>query len=127
MNKQYCYSFDDEYYVSDLFDTREEAIEAAKKEWNDNNYENDYPEKIIHLAEAFLYEDDFNSLTNTLLCEIQERANWENEYAESYMCLTFDHREILVERLKKMIKNFQKEFGYQPNFYNIERLEQVKF
>ncbi|MDO4690442.1 MAG: hypothetical protein Q4A58_04005 [Fusobacterium sp.] len=126
-NKKYCYSFDDENYSSDIFNSEKEAIEAAKKEFADNNLEKDYPGRIIFLAEAFLYEEDFNSLANTLLCEMQERAEWLNDYSSNYMCLTFEHRDIFQKMLKKMIESFQRKFGYEPNFYNIERIGKIEF
>lgn len=126
-NKKYCYSFDDDYYISGTFDSKEEAIEEAKKEFKKYNWENDYPEKIIYLAEAFLYEDNFDSLADNLIEDMQEKALDDNEYAGNYMELSEEHREIFEKRLEKMIKDFQKEFGYEPNFYEIERIGKVEF
>ena len=37
MNKQYTYSFDGDYYDSDLYDTKKEAIDAEKKKLKKRN------------------------------------------------------------------------------------------
>lgn len=126
-SKKYCYSFDDDFYISDIFDSEKEAIKAAKKEFANDNLEKDYPERIIYLAEAFLYEDSYDYLTEMLIERMQEDALDNNEYADSYMELSIEHKKIFEKRLEKMIKDFQKEFGYNSNFYSFERIGKIEF
>jgi hypothetical protein len=50
MYKQYVWSFDDEYFNSDMFDTKEECLNDAKKYVAENGDEGDYFE--VYIAEV---------------------------------------------------------------------------
>ena len=121
MNKQYCYSFDGEYYESDLFDSKEKAIEEAKKEAKKDEY------KILYLGIANKYKEDCSGLAENVADILQERAIDEcGEFAEDYMCIKDKkHLDILEEKLKKVILDFQKEFGYEPSFYKVSDVEVI--
>lgn len=41
------------------------------------------------------------------------------------MDLTKEEEKILEERLKKVILDFQKEFGYEPTFFTISNIETI--
>ena len=122
MSKQYCYSFDGDYYTSDLFDTKEEAIQAAReeaKEMKENL-------SIFYLGVANKYEENCAGLANSV-AEILNESAWDKvgEFSEGYMELTNEQEKILEERLKKVVLDFQKEFNHEPSFYTISDVEVI--
>lgn len=122
MSKQYCYSFDGDYYTSDLFDTKEEAIQAAReeaKEMKENL-------SIFYLGVANKYEENCGGLANSV-AEILNESAWDKvgEFSEGYMELTNEQEKILEERLKKVVLDFQKEFNHEPSFYTISDVEVI--
>jgi len=119
MNKQYCYSFDGEYFGC-LYDSKEEALEDARKDAQTDN-------KIVYIGVANKYEEDCYGVSVDVAESLQERAYDEmGEFAEDYMCIKDKkHLDILEERLKKVILDFQKEFGYEPSFYKVSDIEVI--
>ena len=114
MNKQYTYSFDGDYYDSELYDTREEAIDAGIKEAKKEKY------LYFYLGTATEYEEDCGGIADIVIEYLKSFAENEvGEAAEGYMNLTKEEEKILNERLKKVILDFQKEFKYEPDFYEL--------
>ena len=114
--KNYVYTFDkaDDYIYSDIFDSKEKAIEQAKKEWeNDEKTQKLYPEKKLYICEYEIYKEN-TSLVREVVETIQENADFYPEYME----LSEEHKEILDKMLNNTILRFQKKFGYQPDFWN---------
>jgi hypothetical protein len=114
--KNYVYTFDkaDDYIYSDIFDSKEKAIEQAKKEWeNDEKTQKLYPEKKLYICEYEIYKEK-TSLVREVVETIQENADFYPEYME----LSEEHKEILDKMLNNTILRFQKKFGYQPDFWN---------
>ncbi len=122
MKKQYCYSFDGEYYESDLFDSKEKAIEEAKKEAKKDGY------KILYLGIANEYKEYCGGLAENVADILQERAVDKcGEFAKDYMRIyNKKHLNILEERIKKVILDFQKEFNHEPDFYTISDIEEIE-
>lgn len=114
--KNYVYTFDkaDDYIYSDIFDSKEKAIEQAKKEWeNDEKTQKLYPEKKLYICEYEIYKEN-TSLVREVVETIQENADFYPEYME----LSEEHKEILDKMLNNTILRFQKKYGYQPDFWN---------
>ena len=114
--KNYVYTFDkaDDYIYSDIFDSKEKAIEQAKKEWeNDEKTQKQFPEKKLYLCEYEIYKEK-TSLVREVVETIQENADFYPEY----MVLSEEHKEILDKMLNNTILRFQKKYGYQPDFWN---------
>lgn len=123
MNKQYVYSFDGDYYDSELYDTREEAIDAGIKE-----AKKEKKEKYLYfyLGTATKYEEDCEGIADTVIEYLKAFAEDEaGEASENYMNLTKEEEKILNERLKKVILDFQKEFKCGPDFYKISDVEVI--
>lgn len=115
--KNYVYTFDksDGYIYSDIFDSKEKAIEQAKKEWeNDEKIQKLFPEKKLYICEYKTYKEN-TSLVREVVELIQENA----DYYPDYMDLTEEHKDILDKMLNNAVLRFQKKYSYQPNFWNI--------
>ena len=118
--KQYVYSFDGDYYDSDLYDTRKEAINAGIKEAKKEKY------LYFYLGTATKYEEDCGGIADTVIEYLKSFAENEvGEAAEGYMNLTKEEEKILDKRLRKVVLDFQKELEYEPDFYNVSDVEVV--
>ena len=118
MSKQYAYSFDGHYFGCE-YDSKEEAIADARKDAKTNN-------KIIYIGVVNKYKEDCSGLANYVADGLQNKAYDDvGEFAENYMCLTEKDEKILEERLKKVILDFQKEFGYEPIFFTVSNIETI--
>ena len=119
MSKQYAYSFDDEYFGPCTFNSKEEALADARKE-ADADY------LLVYIGEVNYYEEDCSGLANDIIETLRERAYDEvDDLADNYMDLTKEEEKILEERLKKVILDFQKEFGYEPTFFTVSDVETI--
>lgn len=120
MSKQYAYSFDNEYFGACVFDSKEEALADARKEAKTDD-------KIVYIGEVNFYEEDCSGLASDVAERLQERAYDEvDELADNYMELTKEEEEILEERLKKVVLDFQKEFNHKPTFYTVSDIEEIE-
>ena len=114
--KNYVYTFDkaDDYIYSDIFDSKEKAIEQAKREWeNDKKTQKLYPDKKLYVCEYEIYKEN-TSLVREVVELIQENADFYPEYME----LSEEHKNILDKMLNNTILRFQKKYGYEPDFWN---------
>jgi hypothetical protein len=114
--KNYVYTFDkaDDYIYSDIFDSKEKAIEQAKKEWeNDKKTQKLYPDKKLYICEYEIYKEN-TSLVREVVELIQENADFYPEY----MDLLEEHKNILDKMLNNTVLRFQKKYGYEPDFWN---------
>ena len=106
MKKQYCYSFDGEYYESDLFDSKEKAIEEAKKEaknidelplWNQRVANSRY---ILCLGLQEEYEQGFEKKGDII-------ENFVKTVAEKYPTQMKILKRITVPTLRRWFKVFK--------------------
>ena len=114
--KNYVYTFDkaDDYIYSDIFDSKEKAIEQAKREWeNDEKTQKLFPDKKLYICEYEIYKEN-TSLVREVVELIQENADFYPEYME----LSEEHKNILDKMLNNTVLRFQKKYGYQPDFWN---------
>ena len=105
---KYAYTFDiaDGFIFSDYYNTKEKAIEQARKEWeNSDTLKETYPNKKVWICKMIIYKENTNFVDEVI--EILQ-SNAENS---EYMSLTDDHKEIFNKRLK--------DYGYEPNFWDI--------
>ena len=118
--KEYAYSFDDEFYGFCTFDSKEEALANARTQANKDDL-------FVYIGEVNHYEEDCSGLASDVVEKLQENAyNEVDDLAQNYMELTKEEEEILEERLKKVILDFQKEFNHKPDFWYVTDIERVK-
>ncbi|EMJ5875660.1 hypothetical protein KWU03_14965 [Clostridioides difficile] len=123
MKDVWLYSWDDEYFASDEFESKEEAIEAAKKELK----------MFGHLEEnVYIGKREDVSLpgvdTEDVLERVQELIDNEfDEYGEDWITRIKDEdRKILDDRLNKVFENWINEFGYKPTWFKVVDVEEIE-
>lgn len=116
---KWSFSWNGETYY-DSFDTREEAIEEARN--TNKNAEFVFVGIVVPYEEKC--EDIIEIVTESLKSDAYEEIG---EWAEDYMCYFKEgEKKILEDRLRETILTFQKEFGYEPNFFRVKNVEVVK-
>jgi hypothetical protein len=117
---QWVWSFSEDIFTSSAYDTKEEAIEAAKMECD-------------HLDSFFVGQVAPVSINTGVNIEgilevIGERAYDEvGEVAADYLYdVKREHSQILEDRLDKVIADWMKEFDYTPSFFKVTNLERVE-
>lgn len=115
----YCWNCDQDNFGG-LFDTKEEAIQAVRNEWEK---ERNYEDEKVYIGIAEFYEEHSNF--GELLCEKMNDNAWDEYYdvANDYMKLSAKHQKIFNDRIKQCIRTFQEEFGYEPDFYCVKNVE----
>lgn len=114
----WCHSLNGEYFNSDSFETREECIADATKNYG-------YPSFYIGQAVR-----DFTPYINAedVLDYISNQAYDENEYAEDYLSDVIDDHERELEReLNDVLQKWlEKHPNYKPTFFTVENIEMIE-
>lgn len=110
-----------EIWHGDYFDTKEEAIEAAKEE-----YEDIYDSFVVGQIEPAHISVDVN--VDSILENINAVAfDVVGEVADDYLNdVTKEHRSILEKRLSVVLKEWMGEFNYYPQFFHIINTEEIE-
>ncbi|HBE9815969.1 TPA: hypothetical protein OLY61_000585 [Clostridioides difficile] len=128
----WLYSWDGECFGSDEYESKEEAIEAAKEE-------------LLNFREfgEWVYDKEFGKLVyvgkredvslpgidaGNILDYIQDRIDDEfGEFGESWSSYIKDEDEkILNDRLNEVFENWINEFGYKPHWFKLTDKEEIK-
>lgn len=126
MKGKYTYSFSDDCFENEDYDTEEEALAAARKEAKE--YENsDRPPTEVYIGivgEKWKPTIDGESIIDMLRDEAYEEGG---EYAEDYLeDVPKEQRDELTEILTLAFTVWAKEHGYEPNFFPIENVKEYK-
>nr|DAX19241.1 MAG TPA: hypothetical protein [Caudoviricetes sp.] len=121
--EKYCYSLNKERYFT-VSDNKEETIKEAFETLYFEKNKNLKLEEKIWIAETVEYKNMMlgDYVADTLSYDAQDFAG---EYAEDFMALSIEHKKILNERLDRIIAEFQKEFGYEPDFFRVTNVEEI--
>ncbi|EMM2322697.1 hypothetical protein SI856_003825 [Clostridioides difficile] len=119
----WLYSWDDEYFASDEYESKEEAVEAAKEELKEfgNFAESIYVVKREDVSLPGLDTED-------VLERVQELINNKfDEYGEDWITRIEDEdRKILDDRLNEVFKKWIDEFGYKPYWFVVTDTEEIE-
>ena len=125
MTGKYVYSFTDDWFNSDEYDTPEEAIEAARMEEKESLSPEAHTEVYIGVVgEQWKPEIDGEGIVDML----QDNAyDVGGEFAESYLQgVTKEETDELTEVLTKAFDAWAARHGYEPNFYPVENVKEYK-
>jgi hypothetical protein len=115
----YVYSVDGERFSSAEFDTREEAIKAARSE---EGYENAAVWTGVPVkpkASRFLTHGIVNYLLDSLVEEAGEECG---EFAENWLDGIPDTAvSVLTDRVRAVVDQWAMHYGYQPKFFTVEQ------
>lgn len=128
---------DEHWFNEEEYDTREEAIKAgreqalkANKEISKNGRaevfgsEAEYEIPFFLVGRIIRFEPKINTVS--VLEQISEEA-WDfNEYVEEYLCnVRKEDQAVLDKRVNEVLKEWLKEFHYEPSFYQYDDTQEV--
>ncbi|MFL8710748.1 hypothetical protein Q3304_08280 [Clostridioides sp. GD02377] len=119
----WLYSWNGEYFASDEYESKEEAIQGAKKELKRTGEF----KKIVYVGkrkEAFIPCVD----AENILDYVQDRIDDEfGEFGESWSShIKDEHKEILDNRLNEVFENWINEFGHKPYWSIVIDIEDIE-
>ncbi|HBF2562748.1 hypothetical protein [Clostridioides difficile] len=128
----WLYSWDDECFSDDEYESREEAIEAAKeellkfREFGEGIYDKEFGE-LVYVGKREDVSLPGIDVEDTLE-RVQELIDDEFEdYSEDWITRIKDEdRKILDDRLNKVFENWINEFGYKPTWFKVVDVEKIK-
>ena len=111
---KWCISNDGELYNADDYDTKEDAIESAKEDYE---YMNFYVAKVVDLefeaSDVSLSDNAYESLSEALFEEVGEVAeNWDND-------VTQEQLNELDEMLGNTVIEWVNKNNLQPKCYGV--------
>lgn len=123
MNKQYCFSFDENegFYDSDIYDSIDECIEEAKQTFGYLNAGLEY----VYIGEYTQYDAKID--VQGALEQIGECVYNEYEDVEEYLYDVEEEqvRELDIE-INNIFKKWLKRHSFEPNFGSVENIRRYK-
>ncbi|HBG2558362.1 hypothetical protein OKR31_18655 [Clostridioides difficile] len=132
MKDVWLYSWDDEYFSDDEYESKEEAIEAAKeellkfREFGECIYDKEFGE-LVYVGKKEDVSLPGIDVEDTLE-RVQELIDDEFEdYSEDWITRIKDEdRKILDDRLNKVFENWINEFGYKSTWFKVVDVEEIE-
>lgn len=120
---QWSYSQNEEYWDNDMLPTKEDAIEAGKKEWLGESFE------VGQMYDVKFTQDDCewlnigNDVINKLVDVLYDRVGEVSEYWENR--ISHGDEEDLNKRIAKAIMEWIEDKVGQPNVFLVDNVETV--
>ncbi|WP_422423875.1 hypothetical protein [Bacillus sp. PSXD-155] len=124
MKWMYNLDSNNEIWTSDNYETKEEAIQAALKDWTDRMVaDRAAVDNEFQIGQFKQYAPWINA--DVLLDELYERATDEcGEVAESWLSgVPMEEGEKLQEQINKVVTEWLKGINEHPSFGSIENIE----
>jgi hypothetical protein len=117
---QWVWSFSEDIFTSSAYDTKEEAIEDAKKECD--HLESFFVGQVapVDIHTGVDVEHIFSIIGDRAYDQVGEVA------ADYLYDVERHHAEILEERLNYVVYKWMTEFDYKPSFFKVTNLERVE-
>ncbi|WP_142306651.1 hypothetical protein [Bacillus pseudomycoides] len=126
MKWMYNLNSNSEIWTSNKYETKEEATQAALKDWTDRMVaDRASVDDEFQVGQFKQYTPWINA--DVLLDELYERANDEcGEVADSWLSgVARDEGEKLQEQINKVVEGWLKGINEYPNFGSIENIETI--
>ncbi|PTR77684.1 hypothetical protein DBA58_04810 [Bacillus anthracis] len=126
MKWMYNLDSNNEIWTSDKFEMKEEAIQAALKDWTDKMVaDRAVVDNEFQIGQFKQYSPWINA--DVLLDELYERATDEcGEVAEYWLSgVPMDEGEKLQEQINKVVTEWLKGINEHPSFGSIENIETI--
>lgn len=119
----WLYSWDDERFSSDEYESKEDAIEAAKEEFRKLG---EFKRWVCVGKKEEAYIPCLDA--ENILDYVQDRIDDEfGEFGESWSSYIKDEDEkILDDRLNEVFENWINEFGYKPDWCMVVDVEEIE-
>ena len=121
-NRKWTYSFDEEFFTNGDFDSKESALEAARKDATKERDINDQPFTSVFIgrtkphknSQFFPAGDDITEFMQNQASDVG------GEYADDYPNVSEEDEKELTTQLHELLERWCKEKGVVPNFYTVE-------
>ena len=125
MTGKYVYSFSDDCFMSEEYDTPWEALAAAQKEEKESlSHETHNVVYIGTVGEKWKPEIDGEGIIDMLQDSAYDAGG---EFAEDYLRgVTREESDELTEALTKTFNAWAAKHEYEPNFYPVEDVKEYK-
>jgi hypothetical protein len=116
--------YGNEIWEGEEFDTKEDAIKAAKEELGSQEMKQFMSSfKVGQIAEVSICGVDVDSILENVA---ENTADEVGEVGDEYLCdVEREHAEELEEKLNKVLFDWIKKHGYEPGFFKIENEETI--
>ncbi|MEC4565552.1 hypothetical protein L8C07_06300 [Paenibacillus sp. CMAA1739] len=108
--------------IGEYFDLKEQAIEAAKEYYSPEDQKEFYVGQICEINNSITVDSEgvLDDIASSIYDEVGEAA-------EDYLNhVKREEWEILNERLTQVVREWMKEFSYEPSFFRIENTEKFE-
>lgn len=121
-NRKWTYTFDEEFFTNGNFDSKESALEAARKDVSKEPDGNEQPLTSVFIGRTKPHQNSqFFPDGETITEFMQNQASdVGGEYADDYPNVGEEDEEELTKQLHELLESWCKEKGVVPNFYTVE-------
>ncbi|MEK4427643.1 hypothetical protein MHB54_00135 [Paenibacillus sp. FSL M7-0802] len=108
--------------IGEYFDLKAQAIEAAKEYYSPEEQKEFYVGQLCEISNSITVDSEgvLDDIASSIYDEVGEAA-------EDYLYyVKREEREILDERLTQVVREWMREFGYEPSFFRIENTEKIR-
>ncbi|MET3209619.1 UNVERIFIED_CONTAM: hypothetical protein ABIC26_002566 [Paenibacillus sp. PvR008] len=109
--------------IGEYFDLKAQAIEAAKEYYSPEEQKEFYVGQLCEISNSITVDSEgvLDDIASSIYDEVGEAA-------EDYLYyVKREEREILDERLTQVVREWMREFGYEPSFFRIENTEKIRW
>jgi len=126
LNGQWTFSTSEEYFNEcEYYDTKEEAIEAAKEYYDEDHEDYGYTFYVGQIEAIKMRADD---LADVVIEHIQQdHFDNDGEFGQEYLDnVTKDHLRELDHQLEKLLNDWADKYGYQPKHFFVRNIEAIE-
>lgn len=121
-NRKWTYSFDEEFFTNGDFDSKESALDAARKDAPKQHDINEQPLKSVFIGRTKPYQNsqffpDGEDLTEFMQNQASDVGG---EYADDYPNVSEEDEKELTAQLHELLERWCKDKGVAPSFYAVE-------
>ncbi len=120
-NTSWCYSFDNQNFRSEVFESEELAVQDAIKQGEDKDHVFVAPCKRAVNSQFY---PDADLITEHMLVNAQDNYN---EHADEYPDVSEDAEKELTRELHKLLDRWCKKHQVEPTFYMVGESKKVVF
>lgn len=108
--------------IGEYFDLKAQAIEAAKEYYSPEDQKEFYVGQICVISNSITVDSEgvLDDIASSIYDEVGEAAEDYLNYVKR------EEWEILNERLTQVVREWMKEFSYEPSFFRIENTEKFE-
>lgn len=125
--EKYSWDFNEEAenWGNDPYDTVEECLAAARQAVAERDYQTDTPPEVVYIGENAPFVPRVDP--DTVLEDIEEQAaDFAGDLGGDWNASDYKKRDELTEladSLSRVVNEWLKKYGYEPNFYAVQNIK----